>query len=1131
MSFPNQYLNNPSWHAKPIEERERELSSADPEFAKFPKEKRAEILQRAAAKYGRRKAEGFAERAATDLSLGWQSGRADLAKSIANVTDVIGFKNASKKIREMGGPAPPPEVVSGHGSVLDQVLQGVGSAPATMAKYVPAQLAGRYAPLAAGAVGFVSNLDKGVGEATKEGLKDALMFGAMGKTSKLPTRTARAVGGAVVAGGTTALTGGNPKQVMSSAILGGGFGAASGKQREKSAMTPEQAKALLEGGVNSVAKVRDMVRQQVAPQNRGPEARKTAHIIRANVSDVYRQADIADYALRQAQKAFRLMPDEQRLSVIDAIERGTPQKTVQWKSLFGGKTVEAKQMQEFVDTMRQIHNSVRDELIEVSSRVDPKTGEKVPTALKSVAQGLMNPDEALRSYYENYFPHLFTDPDKAAGLMQGYYSGKRPLRGPATFLHQRKHPTIQDALWTVNEDGTKTPTGLKLVTTDPVEAYMLKWREMKRFTSAQKIIREMEQSGLVEWVSPGRRGPAGWVEIKDNAFRRFKQAKDGTREMVGSAWAPEPAARVLNNYLSPGLRGIAPFQHILAFNNVLNQAQLGMSAFHMGFTSVDAVTSRFALGLEQTIEGARRGDVGMAAKGAVNLAKSTPLGAPFTLIENLRLGRDMRAEWRKPGSSGNPEIAKLVGMIQEAGGGVSLDPVYRTNMTHRITEAIRMHEGFLKTVWRVPFAISEQVANLIMDKFVPMQKLGVFGDLARFELDRLPQGATQMQVREAMAKAWDSVDNRMGMLRYDNLFWNKWVKDMAMMSTRSVGWNLGTLREIGGGAMDWGKLLQKGNKEFTHRMAYTLALPAVAGMMGGVIHWAYNGKAPEQVMDWFFPRTGRKDEFGRDERISIPSYIKDIYHVYLGAKDWQTGLGPKKLIGVAGAKLHPAISLVSDMLANRDFYNTEIANSDDPVIKRALDTAKFVGTQYSPFSWSNVARERKLGFPLSEQALTMVGFVPAPADIKKTPAERLATEIMAENLPKRSNTREERERQDRRRELERKIRVQDNWESYAQQALDEGALSENDIVYAMDRASGLPLDRSFQRMRLADAVKVYRVATSEEKRRLKQLFAEKVDRNVDQIEALPAAQRKKLAQQIMEILNEPIPTAPPGGNQ
>src|SRR5262249_10249249 len=101
----------------------------------------------------------------------------------------------------------------------------------------------------------------------------------------------------------------------------------------------------------------------------------------------------------------------------------------------------------------------------------------------------------------------------------------------------------------------------------------------------------------------------------------------------------------------------------------------------------------------------------------------------------------------------------------------------------------------------IPGAIEQSTAWL-MQHVVPWQKLGVFHDLARFELSRLPAGADDMQVRAAMARAWDSVENRMGQLTYNNTFWHRYLKDSLMSSVRSVGWNIGTIRELGGGAID-----------------------------------------------------------------------------------------------------------------------------------------------------------------------------------------------------------------------------------------------------------------------------------------------------------------------------------------
>jgi hypothetical protein len=42
----------------------------------------------------------------------------------------------------------------------------------------------------------------------------------------------------------------------------------------------------------------------------------------------------------------------------------------------------------------------------------------------------------------------------------------------------------------------------------------------------------------------------------------------------------------------------------------------------------------------------------------------------------------------------------------------------------------------------------------------------------------------------------------MGQLVYDNLFWNRTVKDLSMASVRSVGWNIGDIRELPGGVKD-----------------------------------------------------------------------------------------------------------------------------------------------------------------------------------------------------------------------------------------------------------------------------------------------------------------------------------------
>src|SRR5262249_25338201 len=111
--------------------------------------------------------------------------------------------------------------------------------------------------------------------------------------------------------------------------------------------------------------------------------------------------------------------------------------------------------------------------------------------------------------------------------------------------------------------------------------------------------------------------------------------------IMGRYAAPEPAARVINNYLSPGLSQFAIYRGYQALANAMNQFQLGFSAFHLGFTTVDAATSKFALGIYQAAHG-------HPVQGLVSAVK-TPL-APFT---GLMLGDQMLKEYYQPGSQGD----------------------------------------------------------------------------------------------------------------------------------------------------------------------------------------------------------------------------------------------------------------------------------------------------------------------------------------------------------------------------------------------------------------------------------------------------------------------------------------------
>src|SRR5207253_840604 len=69
-------------------------------------------------------------------------------------------------------------------------------------------------------------------------------------------------------------------------------------------------------------------------------------------------------------------------------------------------------------------------------------------------------------------------------------------------------------------------------------------------------------------------------------------------------------------------------------------------------------------------------------------------------------------------------------------------------------------------------------------------KLQGFADTARYEMAKNPSMGLAER-RQLMGKIWDSMDNRLGLLTYDNLFLNRTVRDGLQAAMLSAGWNIG----------------------------------------------------------------------------------------------------------------------------------------------------------------------------------------------------------------------------------------------------------------------------------------------------------------------------------------------------
>lgn len=545
----------------------------------------------------------------------------------------------------------------------------------------------------------------------------------------------------------------------------------------------------------------------------------------------------------------------------------------------------------------------------------------------------------------------------------------------------------------------------------------------------------------------------------------------------GNWYMPEGAAQVLNNYLSPGLRQKGWYKALLGANNVLNQAQLGVSAFHLGFTSLDATTSRASLGFEQLLRG--------RPIQAVKSFAETPFAALTTAFK----GNKLLKEWYRPGAEGG-EIAQLADELTRAGGRARMDSFYATDAAKNMVQAWRAGNP-IGAALRLPVAALEKMAAPLMEYLVPRQKLGVWLDMARFEMAeharRMQQGIAGPDSLETMRRnlrdAWDSVDNRMGQMTYDNLFWNRTAKDLAMLNVRSVGWNLGTLREIGGGVTD---LVRQPLNKFQgkpvnlKRISYLMGLVGVTAISNAVYQYLRTGQGPQELKDYWFPKTGELDENGRPQRVSLPTYAKDVY-------DYATNPGR-----TLANKVSPLDSTVAEMIRNKDFYGDKIRNEDDPLVKQLWAEAKFAGQQVEPFGVRNFVKQGEAGESALTRAQNFIGITPAPRSVEQTKAERLASNLAQRNMPAEGRTQEQAERSQVERKIASGIRRGQDERADALQALKAGTITPRELVETLKTAKLSPLERSVQHLPVGDVLKVFEAATPEERQTLKPILARRL---------------------------------------
>jgi GGDEF domain-containing protein len=651
----------------------------------------------------------------------------------------------------------------------------------------------------------------------------------------------------------------------------------------------------------------------VNPVGASEGAASAGDILRESKAKIANDATIERYGQRQITKQFSRASDAENIENISTYER-----TGQFKNAPAGYS------EFYRDSTNTAHEKLRD--VYGNDRV---------------------------GFVDNYVRRAFKfgsakDAQRASGVLSNWIgslsANKSPIKGRVLSV------PLDEALSTMKANGID----VRMATTNPELLRQWTVENANQAKVYKQAWTDASEGGLISYVPNGKRVPQGFIPLNDRVATTFFASEKGP-VLAGKYFAEPGVARIFNNAISQGLGGSPTFRSIRAINNTYNQFQLGLSGFHLTGTAINATISDVSLGLQQILQG----DI---AGGAKSIGRS-----PIAFARDMYKGN----EFIKGLLADDPVAKKFLDeRLNPAGGRLAIDSAYRTQAYENMVNAWN-NRRFLGAIGRVPLAIVQKVSQPLMEYAIPRVKLGAFMDLAEVQLKKLGAAATDVERQRALEQAWDSIDNRFGQLVHDNLFWNRTASDLAQVSTRSVGWNLGTVREIGGGVLD----LAKG--KVTPRALYSFSLPLVAGTIGAVYQYLHTGKRPESLKDYFYPRNGLTDDRGRDDRITLPTYMKDEY-AYTADP-----------VSTVQHKASPILAMAADLATNRDYYGDMIRNPDESLAKKRFQDGAYILKNIVPFSIQQAMKTAGEGGG-AQAAEQFFGFVKAPSTMKNTNEENAA---------------------------------------------------------------------------------------------------------------------------------------------
>lgn len=606
--------------------------------------------------------------------------------------------------------------------------------------------------------------------------------------------------------------------------------------------------------------------------------------------------------------------------------------------------------------------------------------QQVSDAYRAWNERIFKQDQSLGIKYEpkdNYLAHVFEDSKAVSEFFRSKYGSKW---GDPKFTKDRQFELYDQAIKAGFKPKFKNP-----------EDIMLSRQHASDVAQMQvDALREMEGQGIAK-LAEGNAQPPNWKEWR---------APNGERY-----WVHDSADAVLHNAFNtqslwsmPGVAGDA-FRGAMFLKNAIVPIKLALSLFH----PIHVATIDNATGMVRASKGLLSGTVTpakfvkeMVEAGVYkDLLKETggELGTLFGM-EPKGGNRLLKAyQGKLKDTEITPVDRQALQLMAEGGFIPEMSSQFKTNAISNLRDAIARRSA--TALWHAPFAAISALQRPMFEIWIPSLKIASYLKDAKTALQTNPKLVQDSAARQlALRKIAKSVDNRYGEMAYKTLFWNRWVKDLAVANTLSLGWQMGFIREYGGGALDLARLpktkgsfVEKVSKGDLDRPLFVTYYTAQALAYGGLLTWALSGEEPQGLNDYIYPKTGEMLPNGRPERVNTMFYPREfasIYH-HVEKEGLVGGLGH-----LVSSKASGVVGLTSEWARGVNDFGEEIRDPEAPAYKQLEQTLAATLEELQPISISAI-RESTSENKLRSTVLNVSGFSPAPKYVTETKTEGLIT--------------------------------------------------------------------------------------------------------------------------------------------